>query len=237
MLKELRDGRTDKVFDYLAAGHAANTKDENGTSLIGWCAYHGDVSAMRLLLQHGESLQSLGENLGLHGAAFHGHWQLCQFLIEAGADVNRQLADTGESPLHAAVCKANRPVFEHVLAVLLAAGADPNLTTKPDVDTGSFIKFLQPVVYPRAILDEVTITIEFDIKSLTLDLHLELKLVGCLPKFGFSCWSFHQHCKSAGVGIVENANLPTGLGSLLKTTFQCRLVAPVKKLEMVIGVL
>ena len=140
MLEEIRDGRTDKVFDYLSDGNTAQTRDENGVSLASWCAYHGDVSALRLLLQEGESLQSLGENLGLHAAAFHGHWQLCQFLVENGADANHQLKDTGESPLHAAVCKANRPIYDHVLEILLAAGADPNMTTKVNVETGSFMR-------------------------------------------------------------------------------------------------
>ena len=140
MLEEIRDGRTDKVFDYLAEGHDATARDENGVPVIGWCAYHGDVTALRLLLEQGESLQSLGENSGLHAAAFHGHWQLCQFLLDNGADANRQLDDSGETPLHAALCKANRPAFEHVIEVLLAAGSDPNLPTRPDQETGSFMR-------------------------------------------------------------------------------------------------
>ena len=72
--------------------------------MIVWCAYYGDVSAVRFLLAKGESLESLGGNFDLNGAAFHGHWQLCQFLIEKGADVNHPLPDTGETPLHARPC-------------------------------------------------------------------------------------------------------------------------------------
>jgi ankyrin repeat protein len=140
MLDRILDGRTDLVFDYLAAGHPATATDQHGRPLIVWCAYHGDVSAIRFLLAHGESLESLGEDLGLNGAAFHGHWQLCQFLIERGADVNRALADTGETPLHAALCKANRPVYDHVLAILLASGANPHAVTKPSVETGGFMR-------------------------------------------------------------------------------------------------
>lgn len=140
MLERIRDGRTDLVYELLAAGQAATTADENGVPLIQWCAYHGDVSAMRALLVNGETLQSLGKNMGLHGAAFHGHWQLCQFLIENGADVNDRLDDTAETPLHAALCKANRPVFEHVVTLLLAAGADPNPKTEPDKATGAFMR-------------------------------------------------------------------------------------------------
>jgi len=140
MLDRIVDGRTDLVFEYVAAGHPANSADSDGTSLVKWCAYYGDVSAIRFLLANGESLESLGDNLGLNGAAFHGHWRLCQFLIESGADVNRPLADTGETPLHAAVCKANRPAYSLVLKVLLASGANPSCVTKASAETGAFMR-------------------------------------------------------------------------------------------------
>lgn len=140
MLERIADGRTDLVFEYLAEGHSASSGDQHGVPLIRWCAYHGDVSAMRFLLVRGESLESLGENLDLNGAAFHGHWQLCQFLIERGADVNHALPDTGETPLHAALCKANRPIYDHVVRVLLAHGANPNAVTRPSVETGAFMR-------------------------------------------------------------------------------------------------
>ena len=140
MLQKILDGRTDLVFEYLAAGNAATAKDGRGTPIIRWCAYHGDVSAIRFLLEKGESLASLGDNHDLNGAAFHGHWQLCQFLIERGADVNRPLPDTGETPLHAALCKANRPAYDHVVAVLLAGGANPSCVTKPGVETEGFMR-------------------------------------------------------------------------------------------------
>ena len=66
ILNQIVDGRTDLVFDYLSAGHSANTTDRSGVSLIKWCAYYGDVSAIRFLLTNGESLKSLGENLDLN---------------------------------------------------------------------------------------------------------------------------------------------------------------------------
>jgi ankyrin repeat protein len=140
MLEQIADGRTDLVFDYVAAGHPAAATDEGGVSLIKWCAYYGDVSAIRFLLANGESLVSLGDDLGLGDAAFHGHWRLCQFLIERGADVNRPLPETGETPLHAALCKANRPAYTLVLKVLLASGANPNCATKPSAETGAFMR-------------------------------------------------------------------------------------------------
>lgn len=140
MLDRIADGRTDLVFDYVGGGQAASATDNDGVSLIKWCAYYGDVSALKFLLARGESLASLGDNFDLHGASFHGHWRLCQFLLENGADVNRPLPDTGETPLHSALCKANRPAYDHVVRVLLAAGANPNCATKPSVETGAFMR-------------------------------------------------------------------------------------------------
>lgn len=140
MFDRIADGRTDLVFDHVSQGHPADSRDGNGVSLMKWCAYYGDVSAMRFLRAHGVSLDELGENLDLNGASFHGHWQLCQFLIENGADVNHPLPDTGETPLHAAICKANRPAYNHVIRVLLAKGANPNCATKAAAETGAFMR-------------------------------------------------------------------------------------------------
>ena len=140
ILTRIADGRTDLVFQYLSEGHPAHSADPSGTPLIASCAYYGDVSAIRFLIGQGESLATLGLNLGLDGAVFHGHWQLCQFLIENGADVNRADPVTGESPLHAALCKANRPAYDLVVNVLLASGANPNCATKPDAETECFMR-------------------------------------------------------------------------------------------------
>jgi ankyrin repeat protein len=139
-LDEIADGRTDAVFDHLAAGLSANAADKDGVSLVQWCAYYGDVSAIRFLLANGATLESLGDNLGLTAACFHGHWRLCQFLIERGADVNRRSADTGETPLHSALCNTRRLPYNLVLKVLLARGANPNSVTNNNVETGAFMR-------------------------------------------------------------------------------------------------
>ena len=139
MLDRIADGRTDLVFDHVGQGNAASAK-HHGTSLIQWCAYYGDVSAIRFLLAHGEILDSLGPNYDLNGACFHGHWRLCQFLIEQGADVNAALPDTGETPLHAALSKTNRLRFTPIVELLLVSGADPNRATTAHVATGAFMR-------------------------------------------------------------------------------------------------
>lgn len=140
MFDRIADGRTDLVFDHVAQGHPSDARDTGGVSLVQWCAYYGDVSAIRFLCAHGAALGALGDNLDLNGAAFHGHWQLCQFLIENGADVNRALPESGETPLHAATCHADRPAYDHVVRVLLAHGANPNCVTKASAVTGSFMR-------------------------------------------------------------------------------------------------
>lgn len=140
MLETIREGRTDLVFEFVESGGSAGAADSEGVSLIQWCAYYGDVSSVRFLLSRGESLGSLGEDLGLNAAAFHGHWRLCQFLIEHGAEVNRGLAETGETPLHAALCTDDRSAHDLVIRVLLAAGANPGAVTRNSVETGCFMR-------------------------------------------------------------------------------------------------
>lgn len=139
MLDRIAHGRTDLVLDWLAAGGSAQAVAQ-GASLVQWCAYYGDVSGMRKLMEAGVAISDLGPNLDLNGAAFHGHWQLCEFLLESGADPNSALADTGETPLHAALCSRESLRHEQVLRVLLAHGADPNRTTRPGTETGGFMR-------------------------------------------------------------------------------------------------
>lgn len=140
LLDRIAAGRTDLVLDLLAAGGTATDADARGNRLIQWCAYYGDVGAVRLLLSQGETLQALGADLGLGGAAFHGHWQLCQFLLESGAPVGGVPSGSGETPLHSALCSDDRMRYDAVVRVLLAAGANPNAATRPGVETGAFMR-------------------------------------------------------------------------------------------------
>lgn len=141
MLERIANGRTDLVFDYVAQGNSATAKDKNGVPLIKWCDYYGDVSAIRFLLAHGEDLETLGTNFGLNRAAFHGHWRLCEFLLENSADVNHADPQTGETPLHSALCSQTRNMdANRVVQVLLAHGADPNRKMLPSRETGCFMR-------------------------------------------------------------------------------------------------
>jgi hypothetical protein len=54
MIERIVNGRTDLVHDLVEAGGGAGLADAHGNPIIRWCAYYGDVSAVRLLLRHGE---------------------------------------------------------------------------------------------------------------------------------------------------------------------------------------
>ena len=140
ILGKIQDGRTDLVFDFVEADNSPSFVDQGGVSLLQWCAYYGDVSAIKFLLSRGAELASLGHNFDLNGAVYHGHWQLTQFLLESGADPNDADAETGETPLHSAIVKPNLLSTNRVVAVLLASGANPNSKTKNGVITGAFMR-------------------------------------------------------------------------------------------------
>jgi ankyrin repeat protein len=167
MVREVADGRTDLVFELLSHGHSAHAIDHNGVSLLKWCAYYGDVSAMKFLISQGAKLETLGHNFDLNGAAFHGHWRLSKFLLEHGADVNRADEESGETALHSALSKTDRLVYDLVLKVLLSYGANPNVATKNGAETGAFMRDCRtkgetPLHRAAAFGDENTIRLLID---------------------------------------------------------------------------
>jgi hypothetical protein len=135
LLERIKNGRTDLVY-----GLGADVLRQDGGELLVWCTYFGDVTACRVLLEAGQSLDLLGADLGLNGAAFHGHWQLCEFLLERGASARFADPTTGETPLHSALTNEDRQRYDLVVKVLLRAGADPGAATKPGAPTGAFMR-------------------------------------------------------------------------------------------------
>lgn len=139
-LQAIKDGRTEQVIAYVQAGGDPAHVDAEGVSLLGWCAYHGDATAVLALVAAGAPKALLGENLDLNGAVFHGHVRLVDCLIALGADVNAPLAATGETPLHAALSKSSEKRFDQIVQSLIDAGADPNSKTKNGAETEGFMR-------------------------------------------------------------------------------------------------
>ena len=88
----------------------------------------------------GATLDELGENYDLNGAAFHGHAALCSFLLTNGSDANYALPDTGETALHSVLSKSGRPANSAIVEMVLKHGADPNVRTKAGVETDAFMR-------------------------------------------------------------------------------------------------
>lgn len=140
IIHRIEGGRTDLVLDLLEARECASILRTHGESLLRSSAYFGDTTSFRALLRAGLSPATLGADLGLNEAAFHGHWQLCEFLLENGASACFVDPETGETPLHSALSNEDRLRYDLVLQVLLRAGADPNVVTTPGVPTSSFMR-------------------------------------------------------------------------------------------------
>lgn len=139
LLNRIAAGRTDLVFDLPVQG-ALGAGETGGGTPLSWCAYYGDVSAIRHLLAKGASTTALGENFGLTAAAFHGHWQLVQFLVEIGGSTRWVDPETGETPLHAALSRKGGSSQHQVVRVLLGGNPDLSAVTLDGRETGSFMR-------------------------------------------------------------------------------------------------
>ena len=140
IIQKVEDGRTDLILDLLKLDNVFEILSNHGDRLIKYAAYYGDVTAVRILVARGIDLTMLGPNYDLNGAAFHGHWQLCQYLLEQGANANYPLSESGETPLHSCLSKINSWTTRHIVELLLHYGADPNASTIPGRETGAFMR-------------------------------------------------------------------------------------------------
>lgn len=140
LVREVAAGRTALAVEILARGGDPSLADAQGVPLLRWCAHHGDATAVALLVGRGADPALLGANLDLHGAAFHGHLDLVAWCLERGASARHRDPASGETPLHAALCKANRPVYDAIVALLLRHGADVHAATVPGAPLDSFMR-------------------------------------------------------------------------------------------------
>ena len=133
-LKEQND-----VVQYLIEkGSKVNVKNRYGVSPLLLCAEGGNETLVKLLVSVGADVNMspsgdlavehiLAGQTPLYGSAKKGHYHICKFLLENGADVNAQTM-TGATPLYTAVEEGH---FE-ICQLLIEYGADVNLCPKGD---------------------------------------------------------------------------------------------------------
>ena len=116
-------GRMQELAGLLAAGHDVNQTQPDGMTALHWAVWHGDVGAVRLLLQARADVNAATEyqERPLALACEAGAAELVRVLLQAGADVESTRAGR-ETPLMTAARTGNADVVTQ----LLAAGADVN---------------------------------------------------------------------------------------------------------------
>lgn len=142
--QELHDrislGRTDLVFELLKLPDWKEALRAGPYTPLQWFVYYNDTTALKAVLNAGGDMSSIVLDRELGNASFFGHWKVVDFLIAQGADVTYALPNTGETPLHSALCKAGRPYFLYVMKLLVENGADVNARTIPGKETGGFMR-------------------------------------------------------------------------------------------------
>jgi ankyrin repeat protein len=82
-----RQGDSDALEPYLAAGIPANLRDEAGNTLLMLAAYHGHAATVRMLARHGADVDRLNDDgrSPLAGAVFRQHRAVVVALVDLGA--------------------------------------------------------------------------------------------------------------------------------------------------------
>ena len=140
LLDRISRGRTDLVFELLDRPGWRDLLHDGSIKTLQWFVYYNDVTALRAVLAAGGDLASIDLDRELGHAAFFGHWKVCDFLLVHGANVNAAVAETGETALHSALCKAGRPYYHYVVRLLVERGADVNARTIAGRESGAFMR-------------------------------------------------------------------------------------------------
>ena len=140
ILTAIGQGRTDYIYKLFKLDNWKELLNEGYVKPMQWLVYYNDTTALRAVLENGGSLDSIDLNNELGHAAFNGHWKVCDFLINQGADVNAIVDKTNETPLHNAIVKAGRPYYFYTVRLLVEKGANVNAQTIPGLETGAFMR-------------------------------------------------------------------------------------------------
>ncbi len=162
ILKHISRGRTDFIFHLMKQPDWKELLKEGQVKPLQWLVYYNDTTALRAVKELGGTLESINLDAELGNAAFFGHWKVCDFLMNEGANVNAHVDVTQETPLHNALTKAGRPYYYYVVKLLVEKGAEVNAKTIPGIATGAFMRDVRtkgetPLHRAAAYADEKTI--------------------------------------------------------------------------------
>lgn len=110
-------------------------RDETGSTALMVATRANNVHAAHMLIEAGADLKSINRYGGtaLIPAAERGHVETVRTLIAAGVDVNH-VNNLGWTALLEAIILGNgEPKYQHIVELLLKAGADPNLADKDGI--------------------------------------------------------------------------------------------------------
>ena len=155
-------GRTDFIFQLLKLPNWKDILNEGQVKLLQWLVYFNDTTALKAVVEAGGNFDSINIDGELGNAAFFGHWKVCDFLINHGANVNAHVDKTNETPLHNALAKAGRPYYFYTVKLLVDKGANVNAKTIAGLETGAFMRDVRtkgetPLHRAAAYADERTI--------------------------------------------------------------------------------
>ncbi|WP_417606461.1 ankyrin repeat domain-containing protein [Oceanimonas baumannii] len=124
-----RHNRVDAAQVLIAAGADVNAKDDIHDSPYLYAGASGYNDILELTLDHGADLASINRYGGtaLIPAAERGHVETVTMLIAAGVDVNHINRLHWTALMEAIVLGQGGPAHTRIVALLLKAGADPNI--------------------------------------------------------------------------------------------------------------
>lgn len=106
-------------------------------------AWYGSLGTVQNLIASGVDVNSINKNVGyapLHWATLSGHFELVQYLIEQGADIEACTED-GDTPLHLSVKYEHLDIFQYLLDV----GATPDIQNKDGYTPKELIVMLRQI--------------------------------------------------------------------------------------------
>ena len=163
IVEYISKGRTDFILELLKHSDWKEILHQPQVKPVQWLVYYNDTTGLKAIFEAGGNLDSINLNEELGHAAFFGHWKVCDFLINQGADVNCKVKGTNETALHSALSKAGRPYYFYTVKLLIEKGAEVNCKTIAGIRTDAFMRDVRtkgetPLHRAAAYADERTIS-------------------------------------------------------------------------------